>query len=587
MQTSRATFVSRALLGLVLSAAMALGAVGVASASTNVQFSGKVTAYTPAAGATDGTISLTDRAGASLTYTVTSSSTITQIDGSGDPLSVGDHATVDAASTAPTVAVSVFFKATAPLTFTGLITSYTAAAGTTPGSITLLKRSGATLTYSTTLSTTITESGGSGDAILVDDHATVDAVAASPTVATVITFVPRPPVKFAGRIFAYTAAAGATNGSITLVNGASASLTYSVTSTTNITETGGTGLTPTVGDHAVVAAQVSAKTIAISITFNPPPSGTFSGYVTAYTAATTSSPGSITLEKKNDTTATFSTTVSTNITEYGGTGHTPTIGDHATVTTDAASPTVAASLSFTVEPPMVMFSGYVTAYTAPSGTIDGSITVGKLDGAVLTYATKLSTTITEVNGTGDQLTLGDFVTVRASTSAKTVATSISFTPAPPISFTGVVTAYSPATGSTNGSIIVKDHAGASLTFSTTSLTALIEVGGTGDSLMVADQVTVSAAASTTTIATSITFSPAPPIHFGGEVTAYTAATSTTQGSITVTDAANATLTIITTTATVIAQVGGTGATLSVGDHVNVTLSPATPTVAETIAFTSV
>jgi hypothetical protein len=587
MQLTKIGIFSRVSLALALSMGVALATIGAASAANaNVQFSGKVTAYTPAAGATNGTISLTNHAGASATYSVASSITLTEIGGSGDTLSIGDHATVVAAKVTPTVATSISFTASKPIRFSGRVTSYTAAAGATPGSISVHKRNGATLTYSTAASTIITESGGTGDTIVIRDRVTVVAQASAPTVATSITFEPAPPVKFSGKVTAYTPAVGSTDGSITLLNRPHAALTYSVTSATTITETGGTGDTLAVGDHATVSAAASAKTVAVAIAFNPPPAGTFSGYVTAYVPATTSTPGSVSLEKLNDTTSTFSTTTSTTISEIGGAGAILTVGDHATVTTVTATPTTASSITFTPEPPTVKFTGWITAYTAASGTTDGSISVRKRSGAMLTYSTKLSTTITEVGGTGGSPAVGDHVTVRASVSAKTVATSIKFSPAPPISFAGKVTAYTAATSTTAGSVTVMNHAGAILTFATTLSTTITESGGSGDNLAVADQVTVTAAASAKTIATAIMFTPAAPLTFAGKVTAYTAATGSTAGSITITDAASATLTYSTTSTTVITQAGGTGGTLAVGEHATVTALAATPTVAETITFTS-
>lgn len=596
MKNFRGGVFTRSLAALSLVAGVGLAAVGTASAATHhtatshaaraLRFAGEVTAYTAASGTTDGSITLSDRAGASLTYSTTAATTITQVGGTGATISIGDHATVVAAGGAMTIAVAISFSAAAPVSFVGRVTAYSAVSGTTNGSITVRRRDGASLTFSITPSTAITEVGGSGDTLAVNDQVTVVSAPAAPSVAASITFTAAPPVKFTGKVVAYVAASGSTNGSITITDVKSASLTYAVTSTTSITETNGTGATLAVGDHATVEAAASAKTVATSITFSLPPAVTFSGYVTAYSAATSSTPGSITLEKSNDDSETFATTSSTTITERGGSGDALTVGDRATVVTTSATPMTASSISFSPEPPTVEFSGWVTAYTAASGTANGSITLRKRSGASLTYSTTLSTTITEVGGTGDTLAVGDRATVRAETSAKTVATSIQFRPAPPVHFSGEVSAYTAPSGSVNGSLTVTDRAGASLTFSVTPSTVIIELGGSGGTLAVGDAVSVEAAVSAKTVATTILFRAAPLVQFSGKVTLYTPATSSTAGSITLSDGAGATLTYSTTTATVIIQVGGSGSSLGVGDHATVEALASSPTVAGWIAFSS-
>ena len=75
----------------------------------------------------------------------------------------------------------------------GKVTAYTAASGSTAGSITILNRSGTSATFSTNSSTVITEVGGSGATLAVGDYATVQAAAATPTVASTISFRPPPP----------------------------------------------------------------------------------------------------------------------------------------------------------------------------------------------------------------------------------------------------------------------------------------------------------------------------------------------------------------------------------------------------------
>jgi hypothetical protein len=165
------------------------------------------------------------------------------------------------------VATAIAFRPAAPIAFSGKVTAYTAASDTTAGSITLTDRPGAALTFATSSSTTITELGGTGATLAVGDHATVHAPAAAKNDATSITFSAQAPITFAGKVTAYTPASGTADGSLTLQKRNGATLTYSVTSSTTITELGGTGATLAVGDHAVVVALPSSPTVATSITF--------------------------------------------------------------------------------------------------------------------------------------------------------------------------------------------------------------------------------------------------------------------------------------------------------------------------------
>jgi hypothetical protein len=499
-------FVARLALASTLGVGLTLGSLSVASAtsrpraartssarSSTIQFSGNVSAYTPASGTTAGSITLTDRAGATLTFSTSATTTITQIGGSGAALAISDFATVQAPVATPNDASSITFSAASPVSFSGIVTAYTAPSGPTDGSITLLKRNEATLTYSVTSATLITENGGGNSAIAIDDFASIQAAASSPTVALTIAFDATSPIKFDGRVTAYTPASGTTAGSITVKNSAGAELTFAVWSTTTITETGGSGDVLAVGDHATVEAAASAKTDAVSISFKPAPPISFYGLVTAYTAASGTTPGSITLEKKNSNTATFSVTSATVITEIGSSGDTLAVGDYANVIATSALPTTAHEIRFTPSPRPVYFSGRVTAYTTPSGTTDGSITVRRRDRATLTYSVTSATVITEVGSSGDTIAVRDPVTVEADSSTKTVAEKIYFKPAAPVAFAGRVTAYTSASGSTAGSITLVDRAGASLTFATATSTTITQLGGSGNTLGVGDFAIVRAA----------------------------------------------------------------------------------------------
>jgi hypothetical protein len=68
----------------------------------------------------------------------------------------------------------------------------------------------------------------------------------------------------------------------------------------------------------------------------------------------------------------------------------------------------------------------VTAYSAPSGSAEGSLTLEKNNGASLTYTVTSSTTITEINGIGDPLAAGDDAVVVALPSSSTVAATITY-----------------------------------------------------------------------------------------------------------------------------------------------------------------
>ena len=589
--------VARLALASTLGVGLTLGSLSIASASTRphpartpsarsstIQFSGQVSAYTAASGTTAGSITLTDRAGATLTFTTSTATTITQIGGSGATLTIDDFATVQAPVATPNEASSITFSAASPVSFSGIVTAYTAPSGTTAGSITLVKRNEATLTYSITSATLITENGGGNSSIAIDDFASVQAAAAAPTVALTIAFDAANPVKFDGRVLAYTAASGSTPGSITLKDSAGAELTFSVWSTTTITEAGGSGDTLAVGDHAAVEAAASAKTDAVSITFEPAPPVAFYGLVTAYTAASDATPGSITLEKKNSNTATFSTTSTTVITEVGGSGDTLAVGDYANVIATSALPTTAHEIRFTPSPRPVYFSGRVTAYTAPVGATDGSITVRRRDRATLTYSVTSSTIITEVGSSGDTIAVRDPVTVEADASAKTVAEKIYFKPAAPVVFAGRVSAYTPASGTTAGSITLVNRAGASLTFSTSSSTTITQLGGSGATLGVGDFAIARAAADAKSDALIIDFSAQSPIVFSGKVTAYTAPSGSTEGSLTLERYNGASLTYSVTSSTTITEINGIGDPLSVGDDAVVVALPSSPTVAATITY---
>ncbi len=593
MKKFHTKLVTRLALVALLGAGVTLSSVTAASAaaprssavrSSTIHFSGDVTAYTAATTSVAGSITLTDRAGATLTFSTSSATTVTEIGGSGSTLEVNDFATVQAAISAPAAATAITFSVAAPLSFSGVVTAYTAPSGSTNGSITLLKRNLASLTYAVTSSTSISENGGGNATIAIDDFATIQAAAATPNVALTITFDVAAPVRFTGRVTAYSAASGTTNGSLTLKDDAGASLTYTTLLTTTITERGGSGDSLEVGDQATVVAAASAKSDALTISFIPAPPVRFYGQVTAYSAASGSTNGSITLLKANGNSATFSVTSSTVITEKGASGDTLAVGDYATVDATRGLPTTARTIDFRPFPRPVSFFGRVTAYTPATGSTNGSLTVRRRDGATLTYSVTSSTTITETGGTGETLAVRDWVTVTASGTDKTVATSIVFRATAEIGFFGKVTAYTAVSGTTDGSITLTNHAGASLTFVVSPTTTITQLQGSGSTLSVGDYAAVHAAASAKTDALTIGFTVSPPIVFSGKISAYTAPSGTTSGSVTIQKRNGASLTYSVTSTTNIAEINGLGATPAAGDQATVVALPSEPSVAVTITF---
>ncbi len=88
------------------------GQQGGTSGWSGAQFSvasGKVTAYLAASGSTAGSITIQEHDGTSVTFSTSTSTTITEAGGSGDTLAVGDVAAVQAAAATPTVASAIKF----------------------------------------------------------------------------------------------------------------------------------------------------------------------------------------------------------------------------------------------------------------------------------------------------------------------------------------------------------------------------------------------------------------------------------------------------------------------------------------------
>jgi hypothetical protein len=235
-----------------------------------VTFVGRVTAYTAPSGGTNGTLNVRRRDGATLTYVVTSATVITEVGATGESLAVHDEVSVSAAGSDKTVATSITFRAAREIGFVGRVSAYSAATDSAPGSITVVNRAGASLTFSTSASTVITQLQGTGATLATGDFADVHATAAAKSVALTIGFTVSPPIVFGGRVTSFSAPSGSTAGSLTITKRNGATLTYAVTSTTNIAEINGLGATISTGDEATVVALPSSPSVAVTITFSVP-----------------------------------------------------------------------------------------------------------------------------------------------------------------------------------------------------------------------------------------------------------------------------------------------------------------------------
>ena len=358
-------FVGRLALASTLGVSVTLGSLSIASASSRpgtahtgsahsstIQFSGQVASYTAASGTTAGSLTLTDPAGATLIFSTSATTAITQIGGSGATLAVDDFATVQAPVVAPKDASSITFSAAAPVSFSGIVTDYTAPSGDTSGSVTIVRRDGTSLMYSVAPSTVITENGGGNSAIAVGDFASIQAAPAAPSVALAIAFDAATSVRFDGRVTAYSAASVSTPGSITLQKN-SESATFATSSSTVITGVGDSRNTLAVGDWAEVFATSALANTAQKIRFTPSSRSLhFSGRVTAYTAPSGGTDGALTVRRRDRATVTYVVTSSTILTEVGGSGDTIAARDPVTVEIDPGSTTVATEIYFkTAAPP--------------------------------------------------------------------------------------------------------------------------------------------------------------------------------------------------------------------------------------------
>jgi hypothetical protein len=147
------------------------------------------------------------------------------------------------------------------------VVTYSPATSNTDGSITIARRNRSRVTYAVKSTTSITENGGAGDAIRVGDFATIEAAAAAANVAQAIAYDPNELLRFYGRVSAYAPAAGATDGSITLSTRGGSQVSFSTTSTTNVTAIDHSVENLVVGDYAIVRVAATSKSDALSVSF--------------------------------------------------------------------------------------------------------------------------------------------------------------------------------------------------------------------------------------------------------------------------------------------------------------------------------
>lgn len=333
-----------------------------------------------------------------------------------------------------------------------------------------------------------------------------------------------------------------------------------------------------VGDAVVVHALVDAQGVMTARMINLVPGKPmhfhYVGEVTAYTAPTADAPGTITIKDKNGVSTTFVVTMGTKFIPpelAASLG----VGVWVTIVSGPAKDGVQTAES------IVIFQsgseGEVVTYTAAAAGTPGSITIKDMGGVEHTFAVTTTTGITPA-ALAPNLTAGVWVAVVSSPTpmggaqtALTIAISTA-------SFTGEVTAVTPAAVGVPGSLTLKDSGGVSTDFILAEKTSVLPATW-ADKLVVGDLVTVVSSLSKLSnkqTALTVTINT---VQYKGTVTAYTAATASTPGSITI-QAGTVSTVFTTIMATAILPAGSTPAVgnlvLVVPDLVTVT-TPLTAT----------
>ena len=348
MRKSTIVTMGRASIALTMSLAIALGAVGMASASSNAsrahdhggQSSLNTGAFGVASAVSATSVTVTPKVGTATTFSINSSTTFFQGRTSvpASNLVNGDLVFVRAASSAPTVALSVFIIPAPPVHAVGVASAVSAT------SVTVTPKVGSAVTFSINSSTKFfhDEQTATAAALANGDLVFVTAAASAPTVATSISIFAPPSVHVHGVASAVSATA------VTVTPKAGAASTFTINSSTTFFENGASTPSSSLanGDYVFVTALASAPTIATSIVvFAPPP-------VRARGVASAVSATSVTVTPTGGTATTFTINPSTKFFQ-GFTAATAAAlanGDLVLVTAAASAPTIATSIDVYVAP---------------------------------------------------------------------------------------------------------------------------------------------------------------------------------------------------------------------------------------------
>ncbi|HET7452492.1 MAG TPA: DUF5666 domain-containing protein, partial [Thermoanaerobaculia bacterium] len=255
----------------------------------------------------------------------------------------------------------------------GVVSAYTAATATAPGSITIGGQ-----TFPIAIGTTISNADlitAGADLCLA---ATVDG-AGQIVLPSSVSANATTTVTICGVVSAYTAATAAAPGSITI-----GGRTFTIAAGTTISNA---DLITAGADLCLAATVDGAGQIVLpsSVSANASTTVTICGVVSAYTAATATLPGSITIDGRHLTIAAGSTIANADQIALGA-----ALCLHATL--NGAGQIIAPSSVSADVQSMVSVCGTVTAFTAATATAPGSITI---DGQTFTIAAG-----TQLDGTG-------------------------------------------------------------------------------------------------------------------------------------------------------------------------------------------
>jgi hypothetical protein len=470
------------------------------NATTSVSVCGVVSAYTAATASTPGSITIGGQ-----TFPIAAG---TNIDGSG-LINVGANLCLNATLNGLgqiTTPATVTANATTSVSVCGVVSAYTAATASSPGSITIGGQ-----TFPIAAGTNIDGSGLINVGANLCLNATLNGLGQITTPATV-TANATTSVSVCGVVSAYTAATASSPGSITI-----GGQTFPIAAGTNID---GSGLI-TLGTNLCLNATLNGLgqiTTPATVTANATTTVNVCGVVSAYTAATASTPGSITIGGQ-----TFPIAAGTNIDGSG----LITLGANLCLngTVNLAGQLVVPTSVTANATTTVGVCGVVSAYTAATASSPGSITIG---GNTFPIAAG-----TNIDGSG-LITLGANICLNGTVNVfgqLVPPTTVTVNGTTSISVCGVVSTYMAATAATPGSITI-----AGQTFSIAPGTVL---GGAG-SIQVGANLCLNGSLNGfgQVGGGSVSSNPNPPppttsVNICGLVSAYTPATASSSGSITI------------------------------------------------------